>query len=98
MRPELYTSQKAAEELLLIPGWEIRDNQLHRDFKFRDFKTAFAFMTLAAFEAEKLNHHPDWKNVYSNVSVTLHTHDRGGLTGLDFALAKAMNKILENGF
>ena len=63
-----------------------------RTFKFSDFTEAFAFMTRAALHAEKLDHHPEWSNVYRTVTVELTTHDAGGLTELDFALAEAMDR------
>ena len=64
-----------------------------RTFVFADFNQAFGFMTRAALVAEKMDHHPDWFNVYKTVEVTLSTHDAGGLTELDVKLAEAMDKI-----
>ncbi|MCP3462007.1 4a-hydroxytetrahydrobiopterin dehydratase [Bradyrhizobium sp. CCGUVB23] len=64
-----------------------------RTFTFRDFNQAFGFMTRAALVAEKMDHHPEWKNVYKTVEVVLSTHDAGGVTALDIELAKAMNAI-----
>lgn len=64
-----------------------------RTFKFRDFNAAFGFMTRAALVAEKMNHHPEWSNVYNRVDVVLTTHDAGGLTDLDVALATEMDAI-----
>lgn len=93
MRPSLYTSSEIQENLQWLKGWTLKDNTIHKDFKFKDFISAFAFMTQVAFHAEKLNHHPDWKNVYNTVSITLNTHDAGGLTDLDFKLAKLIDKI-----
>jgi 4a-hydroxytetrahydrobiopterin dehydratase len=98
MRPVLYTAEEVASELEKIPDWEIKDNKLHRQFKFKNFKTAFGFMTMVALEAEKLDHHPDWSNVYNTVTIALNTHDLGGITELDFKLAKAISKLLQNGF
>ncbi|TIR46475.1 MAG: 4a-hydroxytetrahydrobiopterin dehydratase, partial [Mesorhizobium sp.] len=63
-----------------------------RSFTFSDFSEAFAFMTRVALVAEKIDHHPDWSNVYKTVNVTLNTHDAGGLTALDFELARTMNR------
>lgn len=85
-------SRKAA--LAKIPGWcevEGRD-AITKKFVFRNFNEAFAFMTRAALMAEKLDHHPEWFNVYKTVEVTLSTHDAGGLTELDIKLADAMNR------
>ena len=64
-----------------------------KSFKFTDFNQAFAFMTRAALKAEKLNHHPEWFNVYNTVEVTLATHDVGGLSERDIKLAKVMDQI-----
>lgn len=81
--------------LATIPDWrevEGRD-AIARSFKFRDFNAAFGFMTRAALVAEKHDHHPEWFNVYNRVDVTLATHDAGGLTEKDIALARAMDEI-----
>jgi 4a-hydroxytetrahydrobiopterin dehydratase len=71
-------------------AWELKDGKLHISLKFADFVTAFAFMTAAAIHAEKLNHHPEWSNVYNRVEIDLTTHDAGGITELDFKLAELM--------
>lgn len=69
--------------------WTRTDHQtLERSFSFGSFAEAFAFMTLVAFEAERLNHHPDWRNVYNQVWISLTTHDAGSLTELDVTLAE----------
>ncbi|WP_419906932.1 4a-hydroxytetrahydrobiopterin dehydratase [Hoeflea sp.] len=75
-------------------GWQLREDgkALERKFKFRNFNEAFGFMARSALSAEKLNHHPDWFNCWNRVNVVLTTHDKGGLTELDFRLAKAMNR------
>ncbi|WP_136658131.1 4a-hydroxytetrahydrobiopterin dehydratase [Nitratireductor sp. XY-223] len=75
-------------------GWLLREDgkALERKFKFRNFNEAFGFMARSALSAEKLNHHPDWFNCWNRVNVVLTTHDKGGLTELDFRLAKAMNR------
>ena len=72
--------------------WQIRDNQLSKSFRFPDFPSAFGFMSTVALHAEKMNHHPDWTNVYSQVHIALTTHDAGGITEKDFQLAKAIEK------
>lgn len=82
-----------AAALAGLPGWsevEGRD-AIVRKFAFRDFNEAFGFMTRVALLAERLDHHPEWFNVYKTVEVTLSTHDAGGLTEKDIALARAMN-------
>lgn len=76
-----------------LPGWAVTDGKLHRTFRFPSFPAAIAFMVQAAFEAERLDHHPNWANVYDRVEVTLWTHDVGGLTDRDLALATAMARL-----
>jgi 4a-hydroxytetrahydrobiopterin dehydratase len=81
--------------LASLPGWtELMDRDaIFRKFVFKDFNEAFGFMTRVALVAEKLDHHPEWLNVYKTVEVTLSTHDAGGLTDKDITLAKAMTKL-----
>ncbi len=74
--------------------WQIMDCKLHKTFVFRDFVAAFGFMSQAALLAERMNHHPEWCNVYKTVRVDLTTHDAGGLTQLDFDLASRMDALL----
>jgi 4a-hydroxytetrahydrobiopterin dehydratase len=76
-----------------MPDWELRDNALHREFRFADFAEAFSFMTAVAFAAEKRNHHPDWSNVYNRVAIRLTPHDAGGVTDRDRELANAIDAI-----
>ncbi len=71
-------------------SWSVGGGKLTRIFRFKDFVGAFSFMTEVALVAERLNHHPEWSNVYGTVQVALITHDAGGLTALDFELAAAM--------
>jgi 4a-hydroxytetrahydrobiopterin dehydratase len=76
--------------------WTEENNQLHRQFKFADFSEAFAFMTRVAIEAEKANHHPEWRNVWNTVEIWLSTHDAGNIvTEKDRKLAAAIDKIWE---
>lgn len=93
-RPQKLEDAQIQSKLGEVSGWELKDGKLHRDFQFADFTEAFAFMTRAALFAEKMDHHPEWFNVYKNVSVDLATHDAGGVTELDFQLAAKMNAIL----
>jgi 4a-hydroxytetrahydrobiopterin dehydratase len=81
--------------LASVPAWqEVADRDaITRQFRFKDFNAAFGFMTRAALMAEKADHHPEWFNVYNRVDVTLSTHDAGGLTDKDIALARAMDAI-----
>lgn len=75
----------------LAPGWALSEDghAITREFRFADFAAAFAFMTRVALAAEKADHHPEWSNVYNRVQMRLTTHDAGGLTERDFALAAA---------
>ena len=77
----------AVEEL---DGWTGGDDFITKIFKFKDFIEAFSFMTNIAMIAEKMDHHPEWYNVYNRVDITLRTHDSGGVTEKDISLAKAM--------
>ena len=78
-----------------LEGWSraIDREAIIRTFKFANFSEAFAFMTRCAMKAEKMDHHPEWFNVYSSVEVTLTTHAAGGITNLDIELARFMNNI-----
>jgi len=89
-------SEAARKEALAgLSGWSeaAGGNALNRTFVFRDFNEAFGFMARAALAAEKSDHHPDWRNVYKTVEVSLSTHDAGGVTARDVALAEVMNAI-----
>ena len=79
-----------------LPGWTPTDGRdaIQKTFKFKDFSEAFGFMARAALVAERMNHHPEWFNVWNRVDVTLSTHDAGGLTELDVKLAEAMDRIV----
>ena len=83
--------------LARLSGWKEASGRdaITKTFVFADFNAAFGFMTRAALVAEKMDHHPEWSNVYKTVQVTLSTHDAGGLTGLDITLAEAMEQIAE---
>jgi 4a-hydroxytetrahydrobiopterin dehydratase len=78
-----------------LPGWRLADGRdaIQRTYKFKDFSEAFGFMARAALVAEKMDHHPEWANVWNRVDVTLSTHSAAGLTELDAKLAEAMDKI-----
>jgi 4a-hydroxytetrahydrobiopterin dehydratase len=78
-----------------LPGWRLAEGRdaIQRTFTFADFNEAFGFMARAALVAEKMDHHPEWANVWNRVNVTLATHSAGGLTDLDVRLAEAMDKI-----
>ena len=74
-----------------MSGWEIKEGKLQKVFKFSNFVEAFGFMTKIALEAEKINHHPEWTNVYNTVSLKLSTHDTDGITDYDIKLAKIID-------
>ena len=76
-----------------LAGWSVKNAKLHREYKFSDFPHAFGFMATAAPTIEKMNHHPEWFNVYSTVIVDLTTHDAGGITKRDVELAKLLEAI-----
>jgi len=76
-----------------VPGWELVEGKLHKTFRFASFVQAFGFMSSVALVAEAMNHHPDWTNVYNRVTIALHTHDVGGISALDFTLAKRIEEL-----
>lgn len=82
-----------AQAVVRLPGWEVKEGKLHRDYRFTDFVHAFGFMATAAIAIEKRNHHPEWMNVYNRVSVDLVTHDVGGITDKDVELAGLLDSI-----
>ena len=83
------------EELKSLPGWSVVSEKLHKEFEFDSFNQAFGFMTRAAMEIEKMNHHPEWFNVYNRITVELTTHDAGGITKNDVNLAKILNSLAQ---
>ncbi len=92
---EKLTSDAITNALEELSGWRLADDgqAISRRFKFTDFNAAFAFMTRAALVAEKMDHHPEWSNVYNTVDVNLTTHDAGGVTQLDIDLAGHMDRF-----
>ena len=93
MPPTKLTDAEIETALQTLDGWTRAGTKLHRTFTFPDFVAAFGFMTSAALVAERMNHHPDWSNVYRTVRVDLSTHDAGGITALDVTLAASMDRI-----
>lgn len=85
--------QEIDERARKLSSWRVTNGRLQRELKFGSFATAFGFMTALALIAERMNHHPEWSNVYNKVSITLWTHDSGGITRLDFELAEAAEKL-----
>jgi 4a-hydroxytetrahydrobiopterin dehydratase len=81
------------KQLKDLPGWSIVNEKLHKEFQFESFNQAFGFMTRAAMEIEKMNHHPEWFNVYNRITIELTTHDVGGITKNDINLARILNSL-----
>jgi 4a-hydroxytetrahydrobiopterin dehydratase len=87
------TEEQIRTELSGLNGWSVLNGKLHKDFVFDDFIEAFGFMCKAAIHIEKMNHHPEWFNVYNKISVDLVTHDAGGITQNDITLARTLNLL-----
>lgn len=87
------SEQEVARLTASLDDWIVRDGKLHRTFRFADFVSAFGFMAQVALVAERMDHHPEWSNVYGIVAVDLITHDADGLSERDFALAAKMNAL-----
>ncbi len=88
------TDSEIKDKIELLQDWDYCDNALNTDFEFDNFKDCMSAINRIAFECEALNHHPEWKNVYNKLEIRLTTHDAGGVTDLDFKLAKTINKIV----
>ncbi len=91
---EKLEKEKADAEIAGLKGWKRSENRdaMEKSYRFKNFNEAFAFMTRVALMAEKMDHHPEWFNVYNRVDVTLTTHDADGLSEKDFKLARFMEK------
>jgi 4a-hydroxytetrahydrobiopterin dehydratase len=92
----LLNEQEIQDSLKKLSGWKIVKGKLHKEFQFDSFVRAFGFMTSVAITAEAMNHHPEWFNVYDKVRVDLVTHDLGGISTFDVALAQKMNQLAES--
>lgn len=89
-------STEAIEKRLpQLPEWKLADGKLHREYQFPDFGRAISFFTTSAPAIEKMDHHPEWSNVYNRVTVDLISHDAGGITDLDFRLAGVLEEIAQ---
>jgi 4a-hydroxytetrahydrobiopterin dehydratase len=86
------TEAEIQNELAKLTGWAVVEGKLHKVYQFPDFVSAFAFMTKVALWAEKLDHHPEWFNVYNRVVIDLTTHDAGGISQKDFLLAQKIDQ------
>jgi 4a-hydroxytetrahydrobiopterin dehydratase len=91
---DLLSPDELARRLAELPEWAVVDGRLHREIVLADFAAAFGLMAEVAVWAEKLNHHPEWSNVYNRVTIDLVTHDAGGLTDLDIQLATRVDRAL----
>ena len=87
------TDTEISARLEGISGWTVENEKLHKEFQFESFVEAFGFMASVALIAESMNHHPEWFNVYNRVTVDLATHDAGGISALDFELAKKVDAL-----
>lgn len=90
---EKLSEDQIKSELKSLDGWTVKDDKLHKDFVFEDFVDAFGFMSRASMHIERINHHPEWFNVYNKLSVDLTTHDAGGITQNDITLARTLNSL-----
>ncbi len=88
------TETQIAEAVASLDGWELRDGKLHRQFEFKTFVEAWGFMSRVALLAEKMNHHPEWFNVWNTVRIALSTHEVGGLSNFDVELATKINALV----
>ena len=87
------TDAEITTALPKLSGWTLKDGKLHREYKFPDFQRAMNFMQSAVAGIEKMNHHPEWANVYNRVTVDLNTHDAGGITAKDFELGELLEGL-----
>ena len=94
MQPYLLKDEELKELGAKLPHWEIQSSFIRRDFLFKDFIEAFSFMTKIALICEKHNHHPNWENVYSKVSIQLTSHDLGVISNLDQLIASEINNLI----
>lgn len=93
MNRKRLNDSEVQSKLLSLPGWTLEAGSLQQKFRFQNFVEAFGFMTQVALIAEKMDHHPDLRNVYRDVEIKLSTHDAGGITELDLTLAGHINQI-----
>jgi len=87
------SSDEVAERLASLPQWKLDGDRLYREIRFSTFARAFGFMAAAALVCERMDHHPEWLNSYDRLQVWLSTHDAGGITERDFALARALDQL-----
>ena len=92
--PAVLSEEEIMDATSGMTGWEVVNGKLHKEYLFDTFNAAFGFMTRAAMEIEKANHHPEWLNVYNRLTIDLTTHDAGGITSNDVNLARALDSLL----
>ena len=92
--PTVLSEEEIMDATSGMTGWEVVDGKLHKEYLFDTFNAAFGFMTRAAMEIEKANHHPEWLNVYNRLTIDLTTHDAGGITSNDVNLARVLDSLL----
>ena len=90
------SGSEVADRLAVLNGWKVVEEKLSAEFKFADFISAFGFMSSVALIAERMNHHPEWFNVFDTVRIQLNTHEVGGLSQNDFLLATEITKLYES--
>lgn len=94
-KPNVLSDAELQAVLAELPGWEVVNGKLHKTFKFFDFTAAFGFMTKVAIEANTMNHHPEWCNVWNRVTIDLVTHEAGDrISDLDVALARKIESLV----
>ena len=94
MAAQPLSSSQITDLVTALPAWSLVDGKLHRELRFADFSEAFGFMARVALAAEQLGHHPEWSNVWNRVVIDLTTHDTGGLSDLDVALARRIDALV----
>ena len=92
--PAVLSEEEIMDATSGMTGWEVVNGKLHKEYLFDTFNAAFGFMTRAAMEIEKANHHPEWLNVYNRLTIDLTTHDAGGITSNDINLARVLDSLL----
>ena len=92
-KPTRLTDEQISEALPGLTGWALSDGKLHREFKFGDFVEAFSFMSRIALVAERMDHHPEWFNVYNRVVIDLRTHDCDGISERDLEMARRIDTL-----
>jgi len=96
MKSKFYSEEEVLPRLVFLSGWVFSGNMIHKEIEFKNFRDAFSFMTRVAFEAERMDHHPDWSNNYNRVRISLRTHSAGGVTDKDLQLAEEINRYAES--